>query len=352
MYPRITIEIDKLKDNAREIVQMSKANGIEYITAVVKAFAGDVFVTKSLLGTGIKNIGDSRIQNLILYKTLPIKKMLLRIPMISEIEDVVRYADISLNSELETITLLDKEARRQGKIHEIIVMFDLGDLREGIYYTDDYLGTIEQIKQMKYIKMLGIGTNLTCYGGLVPSKTILSRLVDIKNNIENKLDIKLEIISGGNSSSLFLYGKNEIPEVINHLRLGESILFGKETAYSTEIKGLHHNIYKLEAEIIECMTKPSYPDGETSINSFGEIPEIEDKGIIKRAILAIGKQDLILDNLSPIDKKVHILGGSSDHLICDITGTDYKLGDILSFDINYPALVHLMNSSYVDKFYK
>ncbi len=352
MYPRITIKIDELKDNAKNIVKWSKKNGINNITCVVKAFAGDIFVTKSLLNTGIANIGDSRIENLIMYKTLPIKKMLLRIPMISEISDVVKYADISLNSEFETVRLLNIEAKKQNKVHEIILMFDLGDLREGFYYSSEYLDIIKKIKDFENIKILGIGTNLTCYGGLVPSNKILKRLVEVKNNIESNLDIKFEIVSGGNSSSLFLFGKEEIPSEINHLRLGESILFGKETAYSTEIAGLNHHIFQLEAEIIECKTKPSFPDGEMSINSFGEKPDIVDKGIIKRAILAIGKQDVILENLTPIDKNVEILGGSSDHLICDITNTNYKLGDIIRFSINYPALVHLMNSNYVKKYYK
>ncbi len=352
MYPRLVIEIDKLKENARRMVKMAKSNNIDKITAVVKAFAGDVLVTKSLVNTGIDSIGDSRIQNLMVYASLPIRKMLLRIPMISEVDQVVEYSDISLNSEIETIKLLDEAARKKDKVHDIILMFDLGDLREGIYYNQYFLEDVKTILEMKNIKLLGIDTNLTCYGGLVPSRKILDRLVKIKEKIEDEFQMKLEIISGGNSSSVYLFGKNEIPEEINHLRLGESILFGKETAYSTEIKGLFHDIFKFEAEIVECKTKPSLPDGETSINSFGEKPQIVDKGVIKRAILAVGKQDVILENLMPENPDVEILGGSSDHLICDITDTDYKVGDVIGFNINYPALVHLMNSNYIEKFYK
>ena len=35
--------------------------------------------------------------------------VLLRLPMMGEIEEVVRFADISLNSEIQTIRLLDTE---------------------------------------------------------------------------------------------------------------------------------------------------------------------------------------------------------------------------------------------------
>jgi predicted amino acid racemase len=353
MFPKITINTKKLKENANLIAKMASDNSIPNITMVVKAFSGDETIVKEFEDTLINCIGDSRIQNLKKFASLDFKhKMLLRIPMISEAADVVKYSDISLNSEMGTIEALNTEATNQNKKHYILLMFDLGDLREGLYYSSDYLSTVKKIISLPNIVLQGIGTNLTCYGGLVPTKTILNRLVNIKNNIENNLNYKVNIVSGGNSSSVTLFGKNEIPTEINHLRLGESILFGKETSYSTEIPGLNHDVFKFEAEIIELKEKPSFPDGEISINSFGEIPDIEDKGLMKRAILAIGKQDTILSNLSPIDKQIEIIGGSSDHLILDVTKGNYKLGDIVKFNINYPALVHLMNSEYVEKNYK
>ncbi len=352
MYPNININIKKLKENAHTIKAMCHQEHIHQITVVVKAFAGDISPVKALEGI-VSDIGDSRIKNLKLFKDLDFEeKTLLRIPGLSEIHDVIKYSTCSLNSELTVINALNKEAMKQQKIHNIILMFDLGDLREGLYYTDEYLKTIKEIINHKNINLKGIGTNLTCYGGLVPSKKILNRLIEIKHNIEKTFDIVIPIISGGNSSSVTLFGKNDIPNEVNHLRLGESILFGKETSYSTFIPGLNYDVFEFEAEIIELKEKPSYPDGEMSINSFGEVPDIKDLGNMKRAILAIGKQDVILENLTPKDKNINIIGGSSDHLIMDVTRGNYKLGDIIKFDMNYPALVHLMNSSYVSKTYK
>ncbi|MFP4478938.1 MAG: alanine racemase [Candidatus Izemoplasmatales bacterium] len=352
MYPRIIINTKNILENSKKMVAMAKENHIDYVMAIVKVFSGHLNFIENLSHTGITHIGDSRIQNLKKMKTINLPKVLVRIPMISEARDVVKYSDISLNSELETIKKLNTEAKKVNKKHQIILMFDLGDLREGYYHSQDYLKDIESILDLENIHLLGIGTNLTCYGGLVPGKEILQRLVSIKDKIESHFDIQLDIISGGNSSTVTFFNKNEIPEEINSLRLGESIFFGKETSYSTNIDGLNHQNFVLEAEIIECKLKPSFPEGQTTINSFGEKVTIEDKGIMKRAICAIGKQDVILANINPLDSSVKVIGGSSDHLILDVSNTDYKVGDIIGFNVNYPGLLHLMNSDYVYKIFQ
>ncbi len=352
MYPRITINTNSIIENSKHMVQVAKENHIDFVMAVVKVFTGHFDFIEKLSKTGITHIADSRIQNLKKLQSVKLPKVLVRLPMISEIDEVIKYADISLNSEIKTIKAINQACKKVQKKHQIILMFDLGDLREGIYHTNDFMNMIDEIVQLEYIELLGIGTNLTCYGGLVPDKEILNRLIKIKDKIEQKYDTKLKIISGGNSSTVTLFGQDEIPKEVNSLRLGESIFFGKETSYSTDIKGFHHDNYLFEAEIIECKTKPSYPEGKTSINSFGEKVDIEDKGLMKRAILAIGKQDVILNNLFPIDKRISIIGGSSDHLILDVTHTDYQVGDIIGFEVNYPGLLHLMNSSYVEKVFK
>jgi predicted amino acid racemase len=352
MYPRIVINKKNIIENAEKMVSYAKENHISQVMAIVKVFAGHLDFLDELTKTGITHIGDSRIQNIKKMKDINLPKVLVRLPMLSEVIDVIKYCQISLNSELNVIQALNNEAIKQDKRHQIILMFDLGDLREGIYYTSDYLEDIETIINLSHIDLIGIGTNLTCYGGLVPSKDILQRLVIIKNNIEKHFNMELDIISGGNSSTVTLFDSNSIPKDINSLRLGESIFFGKETSYSTDIDGFHQNNFVLEAQIIECKEKPSYPDGPTSINSFGEKVDIEDKGIMKRAILAIGKQDVILSNISPMDPNIEIIGGSSDHLIMDVSQGNYQVGDIIKFNVNYPGFLHIMNSDYIEKVFK
>jgi predicted amino acid racemase len=284
------------------------------------------------------------------------ERVLLRLPMISEAEDVVLHSDISLNSEIETIKQLDKKAAEHNKKHKILLMIDLGDLREGIFYKneDEIYETIQEILKLEHIELYGLGVNLTCYGAVIPKNENLSILVETASKIENKFNIKLKMISGGNSSSVYLIGKNEMPKGINNLRVGEAFLLGDETAYSQMLDGFYDDAFTLEAEIIELKEKQSVPVGETGVDAFGNRPVYEDRGIIKRAIIAVGRQDVDPDNLHPIDSKIDVLGASSDHLILDVTKSDtpYSVGDIVSFKLSYSSLLRTTTSVYVEKIYK
>ncbi|MDD3171019.1 MAG: ornithine racemase Orr [Bacilli bacterium] len=351
MYPNIEINLRKLSKNARFVLEACQNNGINFPFAVVKVFAGDLPCTKTIIDAGYHYLADSRIENLIKYTDLNVKKVLLRISMPSDIENVIRYSDLSLESEIITIEALNIEARAQKKIHDIILMLDLGDLREGIFCNDNYLSRVSEILRCKNINLLGIGTNLTCYGGVIPTDENMNKLVEIKNNIEKEFQIKLEIISGGNSSSLKMLLDHQLPQEINNLRIGEAIALGRETAYGENIPNMEDDIFTINAELIEVMKKPSLPIGEIGVNAFGEKPVIRDQGMMKRGILALGRQDVYYENLIPLDSNIKIIGQSSDHLIVDLTKTDYHLGDIISFNVNYGGLLQTMSSLYVKKIY-
>ena len=275
--------------------------------------------------------------------------------MQSEADEVVRYSDLSLNSEIETIKKLNKAAENQNKTHKILLMIDLGDLREGIFFKDEediYLA-VEEILLLKNIELYGLGVNLTCYGAVIPKNENLSILVETAAKIEEKFNIKLQMISGGNSSSVYLIGKKELPEKINNLRVGEAFLLGDETAYSEMLDGFYDDAFVLEAEIIELKEKQTVPVGETGVDAFGNKPVYEDLGVIKRAIIAVGRQDVDPYNLHPIDSKISVLGASSDHLILNVQDSDveYKTGDIVKFKLSYSSLLRATTSSYVQKIY-
>ena len=89
------------------------------------------------------------------------------------------------------------------------------------------------------------------------------------------------------------------------------------------------------------------------MDAFCEKPSFKDNGIIKRAILAIGKQDISIKGLIPVDERINILGGSSDHLILDIThaSNKYEVGDIVDFRVDYGCLLVAMTSPYIAKYY-
>ena len=107
----------------------------------------------------------------------------------------------------------------------------------------------------------------------------------------------------------------------------------------------------MQAEIIEIKRKPSVPTGEIGLDAFFRKPVFEDRGIRKRALLAIGRQDVDLDQIKPCDEEIEIIGASSDHLIVDVDSCsrDYRVGDIIEFNLNYVSILRLMTSEYVRK---
>ncbi|WP_202709072.1 ornithine racemase Orr [Sporosalibacterium faouarense] len=349
-YPRIEVDLNKIKHNTEILSALCDKNNIDAI-GVTKVFCAYPPIAQAMVKGGVKMLADSRIENLEKIKDISIPKLLLRLPMISQANKVVELADISLNSELETIQALSKEAIKVGKNHKIILMVDLGDLREGIFREEDIYSNVESILKLSRIKLVGLGTNLTCYGGVIPRKENLNKLLDLKKKIEEKFDIQLDIISGGNSSSIYLLENGEMPQGINQLRLGESIVLGRETAFGEKIKDTYEDAFKLIVEIVEIKDKPSIPIGEIGMDAFGNKPTFEDKGIRKRAICAVGRQDIDTDNVIPDDDKISILGASSDHFILDITDCDneYKVGDKVYFNLSYGGILSTMTSEYVNK---
>lgn len=350
--PRLEIDVNKIKHNTLTLTKLCKEKGID-TAGVTKVFCGIPEIAQVLVDNGVTMLADSRIENLVKLQGINAQKLLLRLPMISQAKETVRYADISLNSEIKTIAALDAAAKELERMHNIILMIDLGDLREGVWQ-DHIEHTIGEILKFENINLLGIGTNLTCYGGVIPNKTNLSRLVEFGEIIEAKFDISLTIISGGNSSSLYLLEKGEMPDRINHLRLGESIVLGRETAYGDPIQDTYQDAFTLVTEIVELKEKPSVPIGEIGMDAFGNKPVFEDKGLRKRAILAVGRQDMSVQNIIPLDPNMTILGASSDHLIVDVTDCteNYAVGDEVRFNIEYGALLQLMTSEYIYKHVK
>ena len=358
MYPQLIIDLKKLNENLNIVGKMSKAGHCSMMI-VTKSFCADTRIVGEILKSDyVDYLADSRIKNIATYsdKAHMVGKetVLLRLPMQSEIEEVVRYADVSLNSEIETVRLLDKEAGKQNKTHKVILMVDLGDLREGMFYKDEdeILAVCGENLKMRHTQLFGIGTNLTCYGAIIPKKDNLGILAQLAARIERDFSIKLPMVSGGNSSSVYLIPKKELPAGINNLRLGEAFILGNETAYTNRIEGTHKDAVTLRAQIIELKSKPSLPIGEVGVDAFGQVPVYEDRGVIKRAILAVGKQDVNPDGLEPVDSGIDILGGSSDHIIADVSKCDYKLGDTIDFLPDYGSFLKLFTSPYVSKVYK
>lgn len=318
------------------------------LMGVTKAVLGEPSIAKAMIQGGVKFIADSRIENIQKMKSAGIltQFVLLRTPL-SQAESIVKNADISINTEIETLKSLSYHANKQNKIHQIIIMVELGDLREGIV-PHDLPRFIRETLTLPNLKIIGVGCNLACYGGIKPDDNNMRELSEIVVLLEKEFQIDLEMISGGNSANYEWFNSSQDVGRVNNLRLGESILLGCETVGRKVIPGLHTGAFQLIAEVIESKRKASVPLGEICQDAFGNVPSFLDRGESQRVIIALGRQDVQVSNIKAISN-LKIIGSSSDHIILDGENHNLKVGDDIKFSLNYGGLLAIMTSPYVVK---
>ena len=354
-YPHVEIDLGKLKENLAALQERCQASSIE-ISGVVKGFHALPAAAKVYEEVGVSSIASSRMDQLRGLKEAGIRTplMLIRIPMPSEVEDVVTWSDISLNSECSVLRLLDEAARNKGRTHKVILMVDLGDLREGFWDWDELMAAALEVEHdLPNLELLGVGTNLGCYGSIQATPEKMHDLVAAAERVEKAIGRKLEVISGGASSSLHMVLDGTMPPRINHLRVGEGILLG--SIWGCNMDFMHKDIMVLRAQVIESKVKPSHPVGELSVDAFGRTRTYVDRGHRLRCLLAMGRVDYgESDDLIPREPGIKVLGASSDHTILDVEGATRRLktGDVLEFDLCYATMVYLTGSKSVHIYYK
>lgn len=349
--PRLTIDPVKLEHNTRTIVALCRRYGIE-VSGVTKGVCGHPDVARAMLRGGVTALCDSRLENIHRLRAAGIDTtyVLLRVPALSTVDTVIGTVDCSLNSELAVLRELSHAAESRGVIHQVILMVDLGDLREGIW-PDDLIAVVKQVLTLPAIRIKGIGTNLSCFGGVVPDVANMNQLLRLARTIEQRFDLQLQWVSGINSSGLEMIAAGAMPHAINHARMGESILLGRETIHRRPWPDTYQDAFTLYAEVVELKTKPSVPLGARAEDAFGHHPEFEDRGMIRRALLNIGREDVDVEGILPLDPHIRILGASSGYLVADVSRAKetVAVGDELEFSLNYGALVAAMTSEYVKK---
>lgn len=355
--PALVLDHDKLRYNMRTIISWCDHAGIN-VAGVIKVTGGMASVAKDYEECGAAMIASSRLEQLVRAKSagVNIPLLMIRVPMLSELDELVEICDYSLQSEYETLKALDDAAIRAGKIHNVILMADLGDLREGFFDKDELVAVAEYVDDvLSGLHLAGIGTNLGCYGSVVPTKEKMEQLVSYAEEIEAKIGRKLEIISGGATSSMMPVFDNEMPERVNMLRIGALSFCGSmedlKLCYGRdEADALHGDVFTLEAEVIEVKTKPTHPIGKLGVNAAGKKATYVDRGNRRRALLAIGRADYgDIDDIVPMLEGAEVIGASGDHTILDIEDCKerLKVGDVVTFKLKYSGLLNLTSSENV-----
>ncbi|MFN3996928.1 alanine racemase [Algoriphagus sp.] len=350
----LTLNLDKLKVNFLFLKQLFEVKEVSW-GVVSKLLCGNKLFLQELINLGIEEIHDSRISNLAMVKRLNRSVQTVYIKPVSKknVGQMVEFADVSLNSELETIKMISQEAVKQEKLHKIIIMVETGDLREGVL-GENLVDFYERVFELPNIEVIGLGTNLNCLNGVMPSTDKLIQLSLYKQIIELKFGKKIPWVSAGTSVTIPLMLAHQLPKGINHFRVGETLFFGVDLVEEKVIEGMYGDVFELEAEIIELQEKPLLPIGVLGMNPQGEFAEIDESLYGKtsfRAILDIGLLDVDPKYLITSDPEIEILGASSDMLILNLGPNEkgLKVGETLTFKLKYMGALALMNSNYIEK---
>ena len=347
-FPRIVIDRDKLRNNCTQIVRHCEARCIA-VAGVIKGAGGLPEIARLYRSCGAAQLATSRLEQMELWRRegIPGPYMLLRVPGLSELPEVARLADYSLQSDATTLDALNSVCAEQGVTHRVIVMADLGDLREGFWDKTEMVEVCCHVEQgLDHLHLAGVGVNLGCYGAVKPTPENMGQLVDIARAVEARIGRRLEIVSGGATSSYTLVHWGTMPQGINHLRIGETALLAKDLQVDWGISDMDYLLrgtMRLEAEIIELRKKPTHPVGETVIDAFGNRPTFVDRGMRLRALAAFGRADVgQVETLLCREPGMTVIGGSSDHCILDVEDCPraLRVGDVVSFDLSYSHMLY------------
>jgi predicted amino acid racemase len=343
--PYVEIDVVAIERNARAIVELCASAGIE-VTGVTKAVFGHPEVAAAMLRGGVTSIGESRLDNVDRLRAggcdAPV--MLIRPPSLARVAAAVDTVAMSLQFDLVTLERLGAAADAAGGVHDVIVMIDLGERREGVL-PDDLPRFAREVVALPGIRLVGIGTNLTCFAGLVPTVDNMNELVGLAEQVERATEQELTWISAGSSSALPLLAAGEMPQRVNHLRVGEAILLGRETVHHQPWPGTVQDAVLVRAEVVEVKDKPAPPPGPRADRTFMHAPSPDVTGG-RRALVALGRADVDTEGLTPLDTGHRLLGAASDYLVLDVSEATepVAVGDTVTYALDYSALVTAMAS--------
>lgn len=360
----LIIHAEKIQQNIQYLSDYFESKNIEW-SLITKVFSGDKEFLKNILTKDviakINSVGDSRLTSLKNLREVnpDMKTIYIKPPAAIYADEVVQYADISLNTSYSTISALNEASKKQNKIHKIIIMVELGELREGVN-RDDLISFYEKVFNLENIEVIGIGSNLGCMYGVEPTYDKLLQLYLYKELISAKFKHDLPLLSGGTSITLPLAEDESMPSHINHFRVGEAAFFGVSPLDNQPFKELHTDTFEFHANIIELDEKKVVPEGIISEANVGyaleqdESVDVSEKST--KAILDFGLLDVNTEDITSNEPGIDLVGVTSDMTVVDLgdnrtkdNKNKFKVGDKVKFTLNYMAVARLLNSKFITK---
>lgn len=350
---QLTIDLSRIRDNIDALLRACAGHGVD-VAGIVKPCQDfdpivEVYNTHSGLSClGISKVGAGRRLDGQVDKPL----LLTCVPRPDHVDDVVRYCDVSLNSELETIERLADACDRLGRSHAVLLMVEVGDLREGVL-PDDVVPLAARILEMgeRGLRFAGIGANYGCVNGVLPNAANMALMETLAGRLAEDLGVRPETVSLGGSVVLDWMDRYGLPPCVNQIRIGEPILLGTLSGAEQRYRDLHRDALAFEATVVEVKRKPSYPAGEKTGDAFGVRHEREDRGIRTRALLDFGVVDTDPASLRVTVPGLTMITSNSDYTVVDTTDCahSYRVGDTISFGLKYKSMLQCFTNGLLQK---
>jgi predicted amino acid racemase len=348
---KLVADCGKITENAKAIVELCGTRGVK-VASVTKCVCGEPGIARAILAGGVDGRAESRLHNIRRLREAGIDAhiTLMRMPLPEEADEVVRLADCSFNSEEAALRALSAAAQRQGATHQVVIMVENGDRREGVMF-EQTEPLCRLVLDLPGLELAGLATSLNCLCGVMPTVENQQRFADLASETQTKLGVPFRFVSAGHTNNVRFVLDGTMPSRVNHLRVGEGILFGTDELSDLRLPVPHADTFRAFARVIEVQDKPSAPDGVCGMDAFCRVHEWPDLGVRRRAILAMGEIDLAMEHLTPARPDIALVGASSDHTVIDVTEADppLQVGDEVEFACRYTAVSTGWSSIYPER---
>jgi predicted amino acid racemase len=346
---QLLINLSKLKHNIRWVQNLCVENRVQLV-GVVKGCNALSPIIEAFEEMGVQRLGMSRMEDAAkTFHLLAQRPYFISIPSLQQVEGIVESFQVSLHSELKTIEALAEVARRRRRSHGILVMVDSGDLREGVLPRDvnDLVRCILN-REDRYVKFLGLGANLGCRCIPSPTEEDIDYFGEIAAFVKRSMNVSMDIVSIGGSVVIPWMENQSLPNEINQVRIGESILLGNIPPGAQRHDPLSNEVFILRAAVVEVKEKPfktldkRSPFSNRKNHDGGSVGRIQ-------ALLDVGFLDTDPLGLTPRDHPLKLIAATSDYTLADATACDPRLqpGEVIDFSMNYQALVRMLHAPHL-----
>ncbi len=321
MMPTVLLNLDALSHNTDIAVAFAKRWGVT-VLPVLKAVASHPIVAKTLMEQGITRFGFAECDEPYFFtNNFQAEKHLLCLTPPRQADAVVANFSRNTVTTIEMLQALQQAAHARGKRHEVLVMIDFGDSREGIH-PHEAAAFIECASAFPNLSLCGFGSMFACFGAETPTQSAMERMTALRDLFKEK-GIANPVVSAG-GSVFCAWVESNGPGPITELRFGDPFLLGVDLYRQAELPGgsYRQDVCRFCAEVLEVREKKIAEECTSAEYQFvGQDSSflIRKEGLRRRALLDIGFFHIEGKELQCELPGTFIAGCSSGYLALDVT---------------------------------